>query len=192
MWLWRLLRFVLCAVPAAALAVAVPWAIFDPLVRLGVPEDPVVYQICIIVSATVLMVGVAAAWHIAGWSLVGPSDDVPRVLRENSYPAAVVILLLIALAWGIAAATAAANVVDAIAQWGFVGQIVAGALVVFVLSMAGIGWKLVCGDSVTKQEIAERTPALLKIVAALLLSVAQHLQSIGKYLADRLPRRRGT
>ncbi|MBD3291775.1 MAG: hypothetical protein GF393_02560, partial [Armatimonadia bacterium] len=139
MRLRRVVKFIACAVPAAAAAIMLPWWVYDPLVRLGVPEDPLVYQACIVLSATVLMVGIAVAWHVAGWPLVGQSDDVPAFLRENRYPAAVIILALVAGAWGIAGVTAAADVVDAIADWGFVGQVVTGLFAAFVMSLIGLG-----------------------------------------------------
>lgn len=190
MWFVRLLKFTACAAPAAALAVAVPWWLLEPLRAPGV-DQTAVWQACILLGATILMIGCAVGWHVAGLPLIAPSDSVPPVLRKHKYPAAVVILLLVGLAWGMATVTATGDIVEAIADWGLVGQIVAAALVAFVLSVIGLALQLVSREQVTREDISESTPVGLKIVAALLLGVAGYVQRLGQHIAEKIERWRG-
>jgi hypothetical protein len=176
-------------VPATALAVAVPWLLYDPLLNVGLTEDPVVCQACIVLGATILMVGVAAGWHVAGWPLVGPHDELPRFLREKKKSAGLVILSLIVIAWGMAAAVAGAQIIEALTEWGTAGQIVAWALVTFGLTVIGLGLQFVSGEKITRQDISEDTPTAARIVAALLAAIAGATQRAAGYLASVLSSR---
>jgi hypothetical protein len=54
------------------------------------------------------------------------------------------------------------------------------------MSVVVLAWKLTSQETVSKEEIAESTPTMLKIVAALLLAVAGYVQRTGGWIADRL------
>lgn len=185
MWLLGVLRFILCMVPAAALAVAAPWWLHEWLTGLGVSEIAA-SQLCIILGATIVMIGVGVGWHVAGWSLVSRNDNLPRILHERKFPAVVVILSLIVIAWGVAAGVAGVDMVEALSEWGIVGQIVAGALGLFVIAVVALAWRLASRKPISKRDIADSTPTVLKIAAALLLAAAAYVQRLGDWIAEQL------